>query len=167
MFTGTFEHTLDVKGRLALPAKLREAIPYQGDRSVFVISRGHEGCLYLQTERDWESSGPVQPPNTAAAPSVVRKRDRLFFWFTDRVAVDTQGRILIPGPLKELAGITNNVVIAGVRNRIELWDKARWAAYVATANETYDQDDDEIFRNSAGRPPSGQGPTGSGQNIIP
>ena len=147
MFMGKFEHALDDKGRFAVPAKLRESIPEGEDRSTFSICRGNDGCLYMYTLRHWKAMDEAQSQINAPVEKI-RKRDRLRYASAQKVTADSQGRILLPADLQTLAGITKEIVIVGVRDRIEVWDKKRWQNYESSETESYDQTDNEIS-NSA------------------
>ena len=134
---GEYNHTMDTKGRLIVPAKFREA---GGDR--FVVTKGLEKCLFLFTEEKWDSvvesisHMPLTHKNARAF-------SRFFIGSAGECDVDKQGRILIPGVLREYAGLEKDVVLVGVLSRIEIWDKHKWEE-----SNTYD-DMDEIAEHMA------------------
>ena len=122
MFTGEYNHTIDAKGRLIVPAKFREQL---GES--FVITKGLDGCLFVYSQEAWanvEKSFTSQNGETTAG--YARKFMRFFFAGACECEVDKQGRILIPANLREYAGIDKDVVSAGVLNRVEIWSKDRW-----------------------------------------
>ena len=129
MFTGEYNHTVDAKGRLIVPAKFRDQL---GDE--FVVTRGLDGCLFVYTLDEWHKMEerfreiPMTSKNA-------RKFSRFLFAGAVTCEVDKQGRILLPPVLREYAGITKDVVLAGILSRIEIWDKARWD------DNTYDEDE--------------------------
>lgn len=120
MFKGEYNHTIDPKNRLIIPAKFREQLG-----EAFVITRGLEnGCLYIYGAEEWNRF----EENLRALPSNENSR-KLVRYFTANAAdveVDKQGRILIPTTLKEAAGLEKDVVLAGVLTRIEIWAKDKW-----------------------------------------
>src|ERR687884_400054 len=120
MLLGTHDHALDDKNRLTLPARLREQL---GDR--VVVTLGLDGCLYVYAAADWERLavrvGDLDPFSREA-----RTMQRYSFASGTEVDLDKQGRMLIPAPLLERAGITREVTVAGVRDHLEIWDRAAW-----------------------------------------
>lgn len=120
MFKGTYQHTIDPKGRLIIPSKYREML---GD--TFVVTKGLDGCLFVYGNEDWEAFEtklkqlPLNDKNA-------RKFARYFLAGANDVELDKQGRILLPVNLREAAGIDKEVVLAGVGNRIEIWSKEAW-----------------------------------------
>lgn len=117
---GEYNHTLDPKGRVNFPAKLREVL---GER--FVISKGLDDCLFVYPEEEWEK---FEESINALPLSKARKLQRFFFSGAADVEPDKQGRVLIPQNLREYAGLDKEVVIIGASNRAEIWDKATWEA---------------------------------------
>ena len=126
MFSGEYEHTLDAKGRLIVPAKFREQLG-----STFFITEGFDGCLAVYSEEEWHriASG-------FADKSMVGRENRQFmrklFARAAECEVDKQGRILIPTKLREIAGIEKDVISIGVLNRVEIWSKERYEAETST-----------------------------------
>lgn len=117
---GQYNHSIDVKGRLIVPSKLREQL---GD--IFVVTKGLDGCLFGYPNTEWEifeeklRKLPIQ--NKKA-----RQTKHFFIAGATDCEVDTQGRILLPAVLREFAGLTKEVAIVGNGERIEIWDKAKW-----------------------------------------
>ena len=104
MFMGEYGHSLDPKGRLIIPSKFREAL---GER--FVITRSLDPCLCIYAMEDWQ-----------------RQLVRFFLSGANEVEPDRQGRVLIPGNLREAAGIDRDVILVGVGSRIEIWSREAW-----------------------------------------
>ena len=137
MFYGEFEHTIDRKGRLIVPAKFRQALK-EHDISALFLTRGLDGCLFLFPESEWRlvESRFKQIPFTKAEG---RKFNRMFFSGATEVSVDTLGRILVPKALKDFAGIKEDVVIAGISSRMEVWSRERWQAFYETSRQSFEE----------------------------
>lgn len=127
MFYGEYEHSLDNKGRVIIPAKFREIFKEQYVEKFF-ITRGLDQCLFVFTEETWKTQEKKfrDMPFTKADS---RKFNRLYFSGACDVVCDKQGRILIPDYLKDYAGISEAVVIIGVSDRIEIWAKDKWKEF--------------------------------------
>ena len=120
MFMGEYNHTIDAKGRLIVPSKFRESL---GD--VFVVTKGLDGCLFVYDNEEWnvfEEKLKSLPLTNKDARTFVR----FFLAGAAEVEVDKQGRILVPGVLREFAGLKKDVVLIGVASRIEIWDRERF-----------------------------------------
>jgi MraZ protein len=118
MLKGTYNQSMDVKGRMAFPAKLREII---GER--FVVTKGLDGCLFVYSLEEFE----VRAEKIKALPMAkARNLQRTFMANAVEVEADKQGRILIPQTLREIAGLEKEIVVAGVSDRCEIWDKQKW-----------------------------------------
>lgn len=127
MFYGEYEHSLDSKGRVIIPAKFREIFK---ERYVerFFITRGLDQCLFVFTEEVWtaqEKKFREMPFTNAEA----RKFNRLYFSGASDVVCDKQGRILIPDYLKSYAEIKEHVMVIGVSDRMEIWAKDKWQSF--------------------------------------
>ncbi len=125
MFIGEYLHTLDPKNRISLPAKFRKDL----GRAV-VLTRGLDHCLFVYPKAAWKKeaeSRAVHAGGTAAARGLAR----LFLSGAMEAEVDAAGRVLIPDHLKSFAGLKSKTVIAGVANRIEVWDETAWKTYTA------------------------------------
>ena len=116
---GEYNHTIDAKGRLIVPAKFREQLG-----EAFVITKGNDGCLSIYTNEAWGSF--LEKITKLPANKNSREFVRYFVSSAEVVETDKQGRILIPGTLREHAGLDKDVVFAGVIDKIEVWDKERW-----------------------------------------
>ncbi|MCR5272369.1 MAG: division/cell wall cluster transcriptional repressor MraZ [Lachnospiraceae bacterium] len=137
MLMGEFNHTIDTKGRVIIPSKFRESL---GD--AFVVTKGLDGCLFGYPIDEWkkiEEKFRSIPLTTKDA----RKFSRFFFAGAADLELDKQGRILLPQVLREYASLTKDIVVVGVLNRIEIWDKDKW-----NENNSYD-DMDEIAEHMA------------------
>jgi MraZ protein len=121
MLLGEHEHTLDDKNRLTLPAKFRAT--FAGG---VVLSRGMDGCLYAYRREDWD--GLVESRLAALDPlsKEGRRMQRFFFTGAAEAELDRQGRVMVPAALIQHAGLGRNVVIAGMRDHLEIWDADAW-----------------------------------------
>ncbi|MCL4458319.1 MAG: division/cell wall cluster transcriptional repressor MraZ [Chloroflexi bacterium] len=117
---GEFEHTVDDKGRLSIPAKFRAK--FAGG---LVLTRGLDRCLFVYTASDWETLAEKIGSLPLTNPEA-RVFARMMFSGAADLQIDGQGRIMLPAYLREYAGITNTVVILGVNTRLEIWDKENW-----------------------------------------
>ncbi len=143
MFYGEYEHTLDRKGRLIIPAKLREVFR-ENYIEKFFITRGLDRCLFLFTEDEWK----LQEQKFKSMPftrAETRKFNRLYFSGASEVSCDQQGRILIPRNLKSFAGIKREVIIVGVSNRIEIWSKSDWEEFYRNNQESFEEIAEKII----------------------
>ena len=124
-FMGTFRPRLDEKGRLFLPAKFRDRLA-EG----VVVTQGQEKCLVVWPPEvfDLEADKAAERSMTDKA---ARGYQRMFFSGGDEVVPDKQGRVSIPPALREYAGLEKDVVVIGVRNRLEIWNLAAWDDYHA------------------------------------
>ncbi len=126
MFIGEYSHNVDEKGRLAIPKKFRADLS-QGA----VVTRGLDSCLFLYTKTEWSKLAeklaqlPFSQANTRAFA-------RLMLAGAMDVEVDTQGRIMLPQYLRNFAGLSKSVIVAGLYNRLEIWDEEKWKTYTAS-----------------------------------
>lgn len=137
MFYGEYHHSIDRKGRLIIPSKLREVCK-ENYAEKFYVTRGLDECLFLFTEDEWKSQ-ENKFKNLPFTRSETRKFNRLFFSGAVEVTCDAQGRILLPAYLKDYAGIRRDAAIIGVSNRIEIWGRERWEAFFGSAKDSYAQ----------------------------
>ena len=122
MFTGEYNHSLDPKGRVIMPAKFREEL---GES--FMLTMGFDGCICVYSNEEWMTF--VEKLRTL--PELRREARQTIRHFVARAAqceLDKQGRILIPQKLREYAGLTKDVVFVGVLSKIEVWSRERWEA---------------------------------------
>ncbi len=136
MFYGEYEHSLDKKGRIILPSKLREAL-----KETFVekcvITRGLEGCLFLYPLDEWR----LLEQKIKALPMTGRESrafSRQLLSGACECILDRQGRIFIPNNLRQYAGISREVVVIGVSNRMEIWSKDKWLNYSKETQSSYE-----------------------------
>ncbi len=123
MFIGEYKHLIDEKGRLAVPAKFRSDLSHAA-----VVTRGLDHCLYVFTATEWE----IMAQKIKALPMTQansRAFQRLMLAGAMEVDLDSQGRVLLPDYLRTYAGLKKGAVIAGVYNRLEIWDEDAWVAY--------------------------------------
>lgn len=132
MFMGEYNHSIDPKGRIIVPAKFRESL---GD--AFVVTQGLDGCLFVYPEEEWQAF-EEKLKTLPMANKDARKFVRFFLAGAAQLEVDKQGRILLPATLRRFAGLEKDCAFVGVGSRVEIWDKDRWET-----STTYD-DMDEI-----------------------
>ena len=133
MFIGEYQHSIDPKKRLAVPIKFRGEL-----KNKVVVTRGLDKCLFIYPMTVWkllaEKLGAM-PVGEASTRSFVR----LMLAGACDVEVDKQGRILIPDYLKDYADLKRNVVVAGLYNRLEIWDEKKWDEYKRKAEKNTDE----------------------------
>ena len=117
--TGVYRHVLDAKGRLFIPAKLRDELG-----EVFFITLSMDKCLCAYSAENWK----VFSDKVSAMPFVKQRKMRPLFAHAARCELDSQGRALIPQNLRDYAGLTKNVTVVGCNNHAELWDSEAWSA---------------------------------------
>lgn len=123
MLLGEYRHSLDTKGRMAIPAKFRDKLSAGA-----IITRGIDDCLFIFGDAEWENLArklvalPLAQANSRAF-------SRLMLAGAMDVELDAQGRILIPDYLRKYAGLKKDAIVAGLYNRIEVWDETAWSAY--------------------------------------
>jgi MraZ protein len=121
MFLGEYEHTIDEKNRLTLPAKFRESFSGGG-----VVTRGMDGCLYAYARAEWDALVDSRLGSLDPLSGDDRMVQRYFFSGAAELDPDKQGRIMLPAALIGHAGLGREVVVAGVHDHLEIWDRARW-----------------------------------------
>ncbi|MFH0780257.1 MAG: division/cell wall cluster transcriptional repressor MraZ [Parcubacteria group bacterium] len=123
MFIGEYNYSVDDKGRLAVPAKFRSSL-----KTGAVVTRGIDNCLFVYSKTEWTtlakklSSLPISQANTRAF-------SRLMLAGAMDADMDKQGRIILPDYLRKYAGINKKTIIAGLYNRLEIWDEKKWNSY--------------------------------------
>ncbi len=133
VFLGEYQHSLDAKGRLTIPAKFREDL---GEGAI--VTRGLDHCLFLFPNSEWtelEAKLKTLPLTKHDA----RQFARFLFSGATECELDKQGRIMLPLNLREFAGIDKDAVVIGVSSRIEIWSKEKWETYVEAAEQSFDQ----------------------------
>ncbi len=132
MFLGRFEHSVDNKGRLAVPARFRDGL-----KGELIVTRGNDRCLYLFTQDAWEPlAAKLNALPTGDADA--RNLRRAVFSAAEPVELDRQGRIMIPDHLREYAGLGTEVAIIGLGAYIEIWDKQAWQTLDGTIEDNVD-----------------------------
>ncbi len=133
MFMGEYLHTIDEKGRLTIPVKLREGL---GER--FIITRGLDTCLYAYPLAEWTvmEQKLKKLPMTRAD---VRAFKRLFFSGATEVERDKQNRVLLPQNLRSYAELDNEIVVIGVSDHVEIWSEHKWRSYSGEANTSFEE----------------------------
>lgn len=137
MFYGEYNHSIDPKGRLILPARFRDVCEESGyDR--FFLTRGLDQCIFMFTEEEWR-----QQEKKFKSLSFTRKEarsfNRLFFSGAVEVLPDKQGRFIIPQVLKTYASIDQKVVVIGVSNRIEIWSEDVWQKFYQDSSGSFEE----------------------------
>ena len=137
MFYGEYLHKLDKKNRLIIPSRFREGI---GELYVdkFYLTRGMDKCLFMFPETEWRAM-ETKFKSMPFTKEKARKFQRQFFGGAFEAVPDKQWRVLVPDMLKEYASLSNSIMIVGVSNRIEIWDKDKWQEYSVSSKEEYEQ----------------------------
>ncbi|MCR4441105.1 MAG: division/cell wall cluster transcriptional repressor MraZ [Peptococcaceae bacterium] len=133
MFTGEYQHSLDEKSRLIMPAKFREVL---GD--AFIITKGLDTCLFVYPQAEWKIL-EEKLKNLPFTNKDARAFARFFFSGAIECETDKQGRILISSNLREYARVIKDVVIIGVGTRIEIWAKEVWDEYSKITEKSYEE----------------------------
>ena len=136
-FVGRYEHSLDTKGRVILPAKFRAEFERGG-----YLTENHEGCLALWTPSEFERQMASMQERAASGRSN-RNRARLWAASSGEVEVDRQGRMAIPGHLREFASLESDVLVHGAIDRVELWSPVVWRERVEPDDRWYLEDEEE------------------------
>lgn len=139
MFMGEFQHTLDGKGRLILPAKIREGL---GD--TFIATRGLDECLFVFTREEWGALETKLKQLSLVKPEA-RAFSRYLFSGAAELESDKQGRVLLPPNLREYAKLEKEIVVIGVANRVEIWDKEAWKNYNERMGPTVEQLSEQLI----------------------
>jgi MraZ protein len=129
MFVGEYLHSVDSKGRLALPARFRVKI----ERGA-VLTQGVEPCLYVFPTEIWEQKGH-ELAEAAIDPAQRRRIERRFFGMAFECELDGQGRIVIPAKFRTYADLNGEAAVVGARDRIEVWSAERWETYASEMQE--------------------------------
>ena len=141
MFMGEYHYSIDEKGRLTIPAKLRYEL---GEN--FIVTRGLDGCLFVYPKNEWENiiQKYKELPNTKDARNFMR-----FFLSGATVCeFDKQGRINISAPLTKYAELKKDCVIIGVNDRLEVWSKERWESFIDTNEDSLSDIAEKLFSSN-------------------
>ncbi|MBP1763091.1 MAG: cell division protein MraZ [Firmicutes bacterium] len=120
---GEYQHNVDSKGRIILPAKFRELLG-----ELFVATKGLDRCLFIYPQEEWSVLEEKLKKLPLAKPEA-RAFVRFFFSGAAELEFDKQGRVLLPTNLREYAGLGKDITVVGVSNRIEIWDRQLWLDY--------------------------------------
>ncbi|MBQ4068470.1 MAG: division/cell wall cluster transcriptional repressor MraZ [Lachnospiraceae bacterium] len=137
MFMGEYNHSIDAKGRVIIPAKFRDKLG-----ETFVVTKGLDGCLFVFALDEWKNF-EEKLRTLPIANKDARKFTRFFLAGAADLEVDKQGRALLPSNLREFAELKKDVVLVGVSSRVEIWSKERWE------DSTAFDDMDEIAEHMA------------------
>ncbi len=133
MFIGEYNHAVDTKGRVSIPAKFREEL---GEH--FILTKGLDNCLFIYSSDEWgilENKLKQLPMTNKDARAFVR----FFFSGASECELDSQGRIRIPANLREHALLEKEAIIIGVGTRVEIWSNVEWEKYNSDDNLSYDE----------------------------
>lgn len=131
MFMGEFQHNIDDKGRIIVPAKFRDGLGTN-----FVLTRGLDQCLFIYPENEWkELEGKLK--NLPLTKKDARSFTRFFFSGATECDLDKQGRINVPQTLRTYSKLDKECIVIGVSNRVEIWSKAIWEDYFAESEESF------------------------------
>ncbi len=139
MSRGSSHISVDAKGRVSIPTKHRDALSSEGENALVVTISATDRCLLLYTAKDWVSV----EAKLVALPQLnpqIRKLKRMLIGHADDVAMDANGRVLLPPALREFANIGKKAVLVGQGDKFEVWDEAQW---VAERESMYDVELDE------------------------
>ena len=141
MFMGEFHHTVDNKGRLIIPSRVREDL---GDQ--FIVTRGLEKCLFIYPRDEWDNI--IQKYKQLPDTKDRRYFMRIFLSGATICELDKQGRINIPIPLLEYASLEKDCIIIGVDDRLEVWSKERWDSFITENEENLSDIADNLFASN-------------------
>ncbi|MBG9734091.1 division/cell wall cluster transcriptional repressor MraZ [Paenibacillus alvei] len=133
MFMGEYQHSIDDKGRLIIPAKLRDSLG-----TTFILTRGLDQCLFVYPMNEWEAL----EQKLKALPMMkadARAFTRFFFSGASECEWDKQGRITIPSHLRGYAHLEKECMVIGVQNRVEIWSKDAWEQYVEKSESAFNE----------------------------
>ena len=141
MFMGEYHHSIDSKGRLIIPSKVRDGL---GEN--FIVTRGLDGCLFLYPKVEWDK----KIEKFKELPDTKDKRQfmRIFLSGATICEYDKQGRINIPNPLIEFAKLEKDCIIIGVDEKLEIWSKERWEEFIANNEENLSDIADSLFTSN-------------------
>lgn len=137
MFYGEYEHGIDQKGRLILPAKFRDAAQ-ENSIEKFFLTRGLDCCIFMFSDHEWFIQ-EQKFKSMSFTKKESRVFNRMFFSGAVDVALDRQGRFIIPSYLKEFANIRKEVMVVGVASRIEIWDQSVWQEFYQKSRNSFEQ----------------------------
>ncbi len=133
MFIGEYRHTFDAKNRISLPSKFRKELG-----ASVIVTRGLDHCLYVFTKSSWKKEAERLSANSTGS-AAARGLSRLMLAGASEADVDSAGRILVPDYLKTFASLSVKSVIAGVSDRVEIWDEQAWETYTKNIERDADE----------------------------
>lgn len=146
LLTGSYRRSLDDKLRLAIPKQMRDALNYPNEKSLF-IAPGQDRSLAIYTEEVLEQMGKSLNRLSPAAKQT-RAFSRLFYAQAQPAEIDKQGRLRIPPELAKLGELEGEVVVVGVRDRIELWSATSWDAFLNDTLPSYDDLAEQVMSDA-------------------
>jgi MraZ protein len=138
VFYGQYEHSIDQKGRIIIPSKIRQILEERFSEK-FIATRGLDKCISLFTQDGWNEMVDKVKTLPFMTGKESRAFTRLLFSGAVECSLDKQGRILLPPELREYAGIKNSAEIVGVSSHIEIWGKERWEDYISQESEKFEK----------------------------
>ena len=141
MFMGEYHHSIDSKGRIIVPSKVRDDL---GEN--FIVTRGLDGCLFLYPKCEWDKI--LNKYKDLPATKDKRQFLRIFLSGAPICEYDKQGRINIPNPLIEFAKLEKDCIIIGVDEKLEIWSKERWEEFIANNEENLSDIADSLFTSN-------------------
>ena len=129
VFTGEYRHTIDAKGRLAVPARFRSDLA-----GLVYVCRWLDGCLAIFPRPAWDELSTFYAKSVSGEPRS-REVARSVFAFAFQTQLDGQGRLFVPANLREIVGLETDAVVVGLNDHVEIWPPARWTTYSAPMNE--------------------------------
>ena len=143
MFMGEYNHTIDEKGRLIIPSKLRDLLGYD-----FIITKGLDNCLFIYPKEEWGNiiKKYKELPNTKEARNFLR----IFLSGATELNLDKQGRINITSSLMKFASLKKDCVIIGMNERLEIWSKEKWQEFIDNNESNITEIADNLFQTSIG-----------------
>jgi MraZ protein len=145
MFYGEYQHSIDRKGRLILPAKFRE-VAKGNFIEKFFVTRGLDNCLFMFAEEEWRSQ-EAKFKSVSFTKQQARTFNRLYFSGAQEVLPDKQGRILLPQYLKDFAEIKKDVMVVGVSSRVEIWAKNKWEEFYKSLRPSFEEIAEKLLDN--------------------
>jgi len=130
---GEYQHTIDEKGRITVPAKFREEL---GEK--FVVTRGLDRCLFVYPMEEWKQL-EAKLKTLPFTRSDARAFTRFFFSGATECELDKQGRVNIPGPLRQHANLDKDCVVIGVSSRVEIWSMQHWESYFEESGNSFNE----------------------------
>ncbi len=143
MFLGSHAITMDAKGRLAIPAKIRDALASLCGGRLVITAHTEERCLLVYPETQWDEL----LPQIEALPNINRRArmaQRLLLGYATPLEMDGNGRVLLPPPLRDYAGLEKKLLLVGQGKKLELWSESSWFDWLNTAGEDDDMPEEML-----------------------